>query len=100
MGKNLAQQIIGQHLVSGRMGPGEEIGISIDPTLTQDTTGTMAFLQFESLGIPRVRTKPSVSYVDHNTLQAGPENADDHLFLQTMAERYGAYFSRPGNGIC
>lgn len=100
MGKNLAQQIIGQHLVSGRMGPGEEIGISIDQTLTQDATGTMAFLQFEALGIPRVRTKLSVSYVDHNTLQAGPENADDHLFLQTMAERYGAYFSRPGNGIC
>lgn len=100
MGKNLAQQIIGQHLVSGRMGPGEEIGISIDQTLTQDATGTMAFLQFEALGIPRVRTRLSVSYVDHNTLQAGPENADDHVFLQTMAERYGAYFSRPGNGIC
>ncbi len=100
MGKNLAQKIIARHLVSGRMIPGEEIGISIDQTLTQDATGTMAFLQFEALGIPRVRTKFSVSYVDHNTLQSGPENADDHLFLQTMASKYGVYFSRPGNGIC
>ena len=100
MGKNLTQKIIGEHLVTGRLKPGEEIGIRIDQTLTQDATGTMAFLQFEALGIPRVRTKLSVSYVDHNTLQAGPENADDHLFLQTMAAKYGAYFSRPGNGIC
>ena len=100
MGKNLAQEIIARHRVSGRMIPGDEIGISIDQTLTQDATGTMAFLQFEALGIPRVRTSLSVSYVDHNTLQSGPENADDHLFLQTMAAKYGAYFSRPGNGIC
>ncbi len=100
MGKNLAQTVIARHLVSGRMEPGEEIGMAIDQTLTQDATGTMAFLQFEALGIPRVRTKFSVSYVDHNTLQSGPENADDHLFLQTMAAKYGVYFSRPGNGIC
>lgn len=100
MSRNLAQKIIGEHLVTGRMRPGEEIGIRIDQTLTQDATGTMAFLQFEALGIPRVRTKLSVSYVDHNTLQTGPENADDHLFLQTTAAKYGAYFSRPGNGIC
>lgn len=100
MGRNLAQMIMGEHLGSGRMEPGEEVGIAIDQTLTQDATGTMAFLQFEALGIPRVRTELSVSYVDHNTLQSGPENADDHLFLQSMAARYGAVFSRPGNGIC
>src|SRR3972149_3874078 len=100
MGRNLAQAILAEHLVSGRLEPGEEIGIAMDQTLTQDATGTMAFLQFEALGIPRVRTKFSVSYVDHNTLQAGPENADDHLFLQSMAAKYGVYFSRPGNGIC
>jgi len=100
MGKNLAQTVIARHLVSGRMEPGEEIGMTIDQTLTQDATGTMAFLQFEALGIPRVRASLSVSYVDHNTLQSGPENADDHLFLQTTAAKYGVYFSRPGNGIC
>jgi aconitate hydratase len=100
MGRSLAQAILAEHLVSGRMEPGREIAIAIDQTLTQDATGTMAFLQFEALGIPRVRTRLSVSYVDHNTLQSGPENADDHLFLQTMAARYGVHFSRPGNGIC
>lgn len=100
MGKNLAQTVIARHLVSGRMEPGEEIGMTIDQTLTQDATGTMAFLQFEALGIPRIRASLSVSYVDHNTLQSGPENADDHLFLQTTAAKYGVYFSRPGNGIC
>lgn len=97
---NLAQKLISSHLVSGSLKAGEEIAISIDQTLTQDATGTMAYLQFEAMGIPRVRTKLSVSYVDHNTLQTGFENADDHRFLQTIAKKYGVYFSRPGNGIC
>jgi len=100
MGLNLVQKIIKAHLVSGEMVPGSEIGIRIDQTLTQDATGTMAYLQFEAMGIPRVRTKRSVSYVDHNMLQTGFENADDHRFLQTIAAKYGIYFSRPGNGIC
>lgn len=100
MGLTLAQKIISDHLVEGTMTPGEEIGIRIDQTLTQDATGTMAYLQFEALGVPRVRTKRSVSYVDHNTLQTGFENADDHAYLQSVAARYGIYFSRPGNGIC
>ena len=100
MGKNLTQKIISEHLVSGNMVPGEEIAIRIDQTLTQDATGTMAYLQFEALGIPRVKTELSVSYVDHNTLQTGFENADDHRFLRTVAAKYGIYFSRPGNGIC
>jgi len=97
---NVAQKLISTHLVSGNMKPGEEIAISIDQTLTQDATGTMAYLEFEAMGIPKVRTKLSVSYVDHNTLQTGFENADDHRFLQTIAAKYGIYFSRPGNGIC
>ena len=97
---NIVQKIIKKHLVSGEMKAGEKISIKIDQTLTQDATGTMAYLQFEGLGISRVKTKLSVSYVDHNTLQSGFENADDHLFLQTMAAKYGIYFSRPGNGIC
>ncbi len=100
MGLNLTQKIIGEHLVSGQMKPGEEIGLRVDQTLTQDVTGTMAFLQFEALGVPRVRTKFSVSYVDHNMLQTGFESADDHRYLQSAAAKYGAYFSRPGNGIC
>lgn len=100
MGKSLAYKIIADHLVEGRMVPGEEIAIRIDQTLTQDATGTMAYLQFEAMGFPRVQTKLSVSYVDHNMLQTGFENADDHRFLQTFAARYGIYFSRPGNGIC
>ncbi|HHY60383.1 MAG TPA: aconitate hydratase, partial [Clostridia bacterium] len=100
MGKTLAEKIIEQHLVSGKMVPGEEIAIRIDQTLTQDATGTMAYLQFEALGIPRVKTKLSLSYVDHNTLQNGFENADDHRFLQTFSQKYGLYFSRAGNGIC
>ena len=100
MGENLAQKIIGSHLVSGKMIPGEEIAIRIDQTLTQDATGTMAYLQFEAMGIPQVKTNVSVSYVDHNMLQTGFENADDHRFLQTFAAKYGIYFSRPGNGIC
>jgi aconitate hydratase len=97
---NVVQKLISSHLVSGEMKPGEEVGISIDQTLTQDATGTMAYLEFEAMGIPGVRTKLSVSYVDHNTLQSGFENADDHRFLQTIASKYGVHFSRPGNGIC
>jgi len=99
LGKNQTQKIIEAHLVEGRMAPGEEIAITIDQTLTQDATGTMAYLQFEAMGIPRVRTKLSVSYVDHNMLQTGFESADDHRFLQSIASKYGIYFSRPGNGI-
>lgn len=100
MGKNLVQKILGSHLVSGKLKSGEEIAISIDQTLTQDATGTMAYLQFEAMGIPKVKTKLSVSYVDHNMLQTGFENFDDHLFLQGIAKKYGIYFSKPGNGIC
>ncbi|MFZ5985842.1 MAG: aconitate hydratase [Bacillota bacterium] len=100
MGLNLAQKIIKEHLVSGEMIPGNEISIRIDQTLTQDSTGTMAYLQFEAIGIPRVKTKKSVAYIDHNTLQAGFENADDHKYIQTVASKHGVYFSRPGNGIC
>jgi aconitate hydratase len=100
MGKNLVEKILGAHLVSGRLIPGEEIAIAIDQTLIQDATGTLSCLQFEALGIPRIRTKLSVSYVDHNTLQTGFENADDHRFLQTCAAKYGMFFSKPGNGIC
>ncbi len=99
-GKPLATKILEDHLVSGKAIPGEEIAIKIDQTLTQDATGTMAYLQFEAMGIPRVKTKLSVSYVDHNTLQTGFENADDHVFLQSVAAKYGICFSRPGNGIC
>lgn len=100
MQKNIVQKIIAKHLISGNMVPGEEIAIRIDNTLTQDATGTMAYLQFEAIGVPRVKTKRSVSYVDHNTLQTGFENADDHRFLQSVAAKHGIYFSRPGNGIC
>ncbi len=100
MGKSVAQKILEDHLVSGTLEPGTEIAIKIDQTLTQDATGTMSYLQFEAMGIPRVKTKLSVSYVDHNTLQAGFENADDHRFLQSVAAKYGIHFSRPGNGIC
>jgi aconitate hydratase len=100
MGRNVTQKILKEHLVEGRLEPGKEIAIRIDQTLTQDATGTMAYLQFEAMGIPRVRTKFSVSYVDHNTLQTGFENADDHRFLQSVAAKYGIHFSRPGNGIC
>ncbi len=100
MGKNLIQKIFQAHLASGRLAPYEDIAISVDQTLTQDATGTMAYLQFEALGIPKVRTKFSISYVDHNMLQTGFENADDHRFLQTFAARYGIFFSKPGNGIC
>ncbi|MCD6540992.1 aconitate hydratase, partial [Candidatus Bipolaricaulota bacterium] len=101
MGSNIVQKIMRAHLVEGRMSPGEPIAIRIDQTLTQDATGTMAWLHFSAIGLPRVRTELSVSYVDHNTLQAGgPENAGDHLFLQSAAKKYGAFFSKPGNGIC
>lgn len=100
MGKNLVQKILDSHLVSGKRKGGGEIAISIDQTLTQDATGTMAYLQFEAMGIPKVKTKLSVSYVDHNMLQTGFENFDDHLFLQSIAKKYGVYFSKPGNGIC
>jgi aconitate hydratase len=100
MGMNLAQKIIKDHLISGEMIAGSEISIRIDQTLTQDSTGTMAYLQFEAVGIPRVKTKKSVAYIDHNTLQAGFENADDHKYIQTVTSKHGIYFSRPGNGIC
>ncbi len=100
MGMSLAQKIIHGHLASGEMRAGEEIALRIDQTLTQDVTGTMAFLQFEAIGVPRVKTKRSVSYVDHNMLQTGFESADDHRYLQSVAAKYGVYFSRPGNGIC
>ena len=100
MGKTLTYKIIESHLVSGDMRPGSEIALRIDQTLTQDATGTMAYLEFETMGLPRVRTELSVAYVDHNTLQSGFENADDHRYLQSVASRHGVHFSRPGNGIC
>ncbi len=100
MGFNITQKIIREHLVSGVMQAGEEIGLRIDQTLTQDATGTMAYLEFESMGVPRVKTERSVAYVDHNTLQCGFENADDHRYIQSVCRKHGVYFSRPGNGIC
>ena len=100
MGYTLAQKIIKAHLVSGSMETGSEAALKIDQTLTQDATGTMAYLEFETMGVPRVRTELSVAYIDHNTLQSGFENADDHRFIQSMARKYGLRFSRPGNGIC
>lgn len=100
MGYTIAEKIIKAHLVSGEMKVGEEIGLRIDQTLTQDATGTMACLEFEAMGIPQVKTERSVAYVDHNTLQSGFENADDHKYIQTVAAKHGVYFSRPGNGIC
>ena len=100
MGKTIAEKIIAQHLVSGDMTRGSEVALKIDQTLTQDATGTMAYLEFETMGIPRVKTELSVAYVDHNTLQCGFENPDDHRYLQTVAAKHGVWFSRPGNGIC
>ena len=100
MGMNVAEKIISDHLVAGEMEAGEDIAIKIDQTLTQDATGTMAYLQFEALGLKKVKTDLSVSYVDHNMLQSGFENADDHRFLQSVASKFGIHFSRPGNGIC
>ncbi len=100
MGLTIAQKIIKNHLVTGDMTPGTEVGLRIDQTLTQDATGTMAYLEFEAMGIPRVKTELSVAYIDHNTLQSGFMNADDHRFIQSMAYKHGLKFSRPGNGIC
>ncbi|MGZ3607854.1 MAG: aconitate hydratase [Syntrophales bacterium] len=100
MGKTITEKIIEAHVVSGRFVPGTEIGIKIDQTLTQDATGTMAYLEFESMQVPRVRTELSISYIDHNTIQSGFENSDDHRYLQTVAQKYGIYLSRAGNGIC
>lgn len=100
MGLTIAQKIIKAHLVSGDMTPGSEIALKIDQTLTQDATGTMAYLEFETMGLDRVRTEKSVAYIDHNTLQSGFENADDHRYIQTVCRKHGIYFSRPGNGIC
>ena len=100
MGMTIAEKIISSHLVSGEMTPGSEIALRIDQTLTQDATGTMAYLQFEAMGIDRVKTELSVAYIDHNTLQSGFENADDHRYIQTVAKKHGLRFSRPGNGIC
>lgn len=100
MGLTLTEKIIKNHLVDGEMIKGTEIGIRIDQTLTQDATGTMAYLEFEAMGVPRVKTERSVAYIDHNTLQSGFENADDHRFIGSVAKKHGIYFSRPGNGIC
>ena len=100
MGKTIAEKIIEAHLVCGEMKKGEDIGIRIDQTLTQDATGTMAYLEFEAMGVKRVKTERSVAYIDHNTLQTGFENMDDHRFIGSVAKKHGIYFSRPGNGIC
>ena len=100
MGYTIAQKIIKEHLVSGEMTVGSEISLKIDQTLTQDATGTMAYLEFETMGLKRVKTERSVAYIDHNTLQSGFENADDHRYIQSVASKHGIYFSRPGNGIC
>ena len=100
MGLTIAQKIIKEHLRSGEMTVGSEISLKIDQTLTQDATGTMAYLEFETMGIERVKTERSVAYIDHNTLQSGFENADDHRYIQSVAKKHGIYFSRPGNGIC
>lgn len=100
MGMNIVEKIIAAHLVGGSMVPGEEAALQIDQTLTQDATGTMAYLEFESMGLDRVKTERSVAYIDHNTLQSGFENADDHRYIQSVAKKHGIWFSRPGNGIC
>lgn len=100
MGYTIAEKILKNHIVDGEMIKGSEIGVKIDQTLTQDATGTMAYLEFEAMGVPRVRTERSVAYIDHNTLQSGFENADDHRFIGSVAKKHGIYFSRPGNGIC
>ena len=100
MGLTLAQKLIKSHLVEGEMIPGQEIGLKIDQTLTQDATGTMAYLEFEAMGVDRVKTERSVAYIDHNTLQTGFENADDHRYIQTVTKKHGIYVSRAGNGIC
>ena len=100
MGRNLAEKILSNHIVEGELRKGSSIGIKIDETLTQDSTGTMAYLQLEAMGIDKVKTKRSVAFVDHNMLQQGFENADDHQFIKTVASKYGVYFSKPGNGVC
>ncbi|MBR6360689.1 MAG: aconitate hydratase, partial [Clostridia bacterium] len=100
MGYTIGQKLIKSHLLEGEMIPGTEIGIRIDQTLTQDATGTMAYLEFEAMGIERVKTELSVAYIDHNTLQTGFENADDHRFIQSVAKKRGLLYSKPGNGIC
>ncbi len=100
MGYTIAQKIIKSHLISGKMTVGSEISLKIDQTLTQDATGTMAYLEFETMGLKRVKTEKSVAYIDHNTLQSGFENADDHRYIQSVTSKHGIYFSRPGNGIC
>ncbi len=100
MGLTLTEKILKAHLVDGEFVKGQEIGIRIDQTLTQDATGTMAYLEYEAMGVPRVKTERSVAYIDHNTLQSGFENADDHRFIGSVAKKHGIYFSRPGNGIC
>lgn len=100
MGLTLTEKIIKDHLVVGEMVKGTEIGIQIDQTLTQDSTGTMAYMQLEAMEVPRVKTKRSLAYIDHNMLQEGPENMDDHIYIQTVAKKHGVYFSKPGNGIC
>jgi len=100
MGKTLTEKILEKHLVKGSLQKETEISIKIDQTLTQDATGTMAYLQFEAMGVPRVQTELSVSYIDHNTLQQDYKNPDDHRYLQSIAAKYGIYLSRPGNGIC
>ncbi len=100
MGLTISQKIIKDHLLSGEMKAGEEVSIRIDQTLTQDSTGTMAYLQFEAIGVPQVKTELSVAYIDHNTIQSGFENADDHKYIQTVTSKHGIRFSRPGNGVC
>ena len=97
MGYTIGQKIIKAHMLSGDMTPGSEIGLKIDQTLTQDATGTMAYLEFEAMGIDRVKTERSLAYIDHNTLQSGFENADDHRYIGSVAKKHGIYFSRPGD---
>ena len=100
MGLTLTEKILKAHVIDGEFIKGSEIGLRIDQTLTQDATGTMAYLEFEAMEIPRVKTERSVAYIDHNTLQSGFENADDHRFIGSVAKKHGIYYSRPGNGIC
>ena len=100
MGMTIAQKILKEHLVDGERVQGQEIGFRIDQTLTQDATGTMAYLQFEAMGVDQVRTERSVAYIDHNTLQSGFENADDHKYIGSVAKKHGIYYSKAGNGIC
>ena len=100
MGKTLAYKILENHLLAGELVPGEEITIKIDQTLTQDSTGTMVYLQLEAMEVDKIQTELSVAYIDHNTLQTGFENADDHAFIKSVAKRHGVLFSKPGNGIC